>query len=264
LLSRKTSFGDALAMQRVRAALSDAGEHGIHKCTDHAVLACFGNQLRVGHYPRDLGTTELAIGYAAFNSLGDMTLTGLFCHAVSLLQFEVASGAGLLYSGEYGVFRSGGELEHVKLWQVADRTRGRGKMPIFTTSGGRWLNDSALASFLGADGEDEVWRRASAKYVKALVGNVDVVLAYPEFDSIFRSVEGRLLFANPQVARITYHVEHPASVPDTSAGWQVFDDNGVTYARKQTRAQGKDLEFIVTVNVSHPPGLELKRHPKKQ
>ncbi len=248
-------------MRHVRASLREDGEYGLHRCTDHAVLQHFGNRLRTGWCPQNLSSTEVALRHAVLSSFDRIAMIRLFGHAVSLLRFDVPEGTGLLYSGQYGLWRSGSELEKVDVWQVAERLRSRGRRPLAATQGGQWLGSWNLKGLLGSDADD-IWLRASAEYAKALVGSVDVVLAYPEFKSIFRSTEGRLLFANHRLTRITYHVEHQAAVPSASAGWQIFDDNGVTYARKQTQAHGKAIEFLLTVGVSHLSGVTVGRAQK--
>jgi hypothetical protein len=220
---------DPLDSQTIRAVLGTYGAHDLYRTDDHEIARRFGHLISGATRFRTISDVETAI---TFLSKEGRVLASeyirLFETAVDLLSFRTPKDTGILYSGQYSRFvehdtRGGtasGDRQIGKLiGQFADSTvkmrtvalSRAGKCPIDKTEGGRWLLRFNLAFVIGGPAEQAIWARASAKLVRNFEGEVEVFLAFPEFDRVFRSVEGHTLFQNPNVTRIVYFLEHGSS-----------------------------------------------------
>jgi hypothetical protein len=210
-------------LYRIRTCVATERGIPVWRLDDNAVLKLFNQMLSIGYHFRDLAEIEAAIEYtiATLRTHGSLQL--YFEYAISFLDFSVPRNAGILYSGQYQIdddlrrassrptsapVPSSPEII-VDMESLANLHALRAnKILIDFTSGGRWLYRWNLPSLVSAIGKDIIWSKASLKYVNVLCGEVDVFLAYPMQEKVFRSVEGRALLENPKIGKITYFVEH--------------------------------------------------------
>jgi hypothetical protein len=203
-----------------------------------------------------IGDIETAIAFLSWDrALRAPCYLRPFRDAVDILSFRVPKDTGALYSGQYSTFpdyslRGGTASGALKAKQPIDRFASskirmrdvvlaqQKKHPIDCTEGGRWLLKFNLQTLENRETEQAVWSAASEKYVQNLKGEVEVYLAFPEFERMFRSVEGHALFKNPNVGRIVYFLEHGSSRLANMPP-ELFGAGIVRHAR------GKELVFRV-------------------
>lgn len=249
---------DATWSQRVRAVLSANDSHAIWRMNDNDVAKCFHHLIGTTRF-RNLNDVEVAIKFLSLEGRAyAREFALLFENGVDLLSFRTAKDTGILYSGQYSSFgehnmrggtssgdrRIGQLIGHaadytVKMQAVAlSRAASSNKCVIDKTEGGRWLLKFNLKFFMDSQSERAVWSKASAKFVRGLEGEVEVFLSFPEFERVFRSVEGHALFENQKITRIVYFLEHGknrmANMPQ-----ELFGDGVVRHAK------GKELVFRV-------------------
>jgi hypothetical protein len=171
-----------------------------------------------GNFPSrvsELGEVEAAIRLMLRSPRSNATkLVPLLYRAIDLLDFSIKEkNKGLLFSGE---------LPETNMYEAAkDYAKARDKVPVFSTDGGKWLDQwTTLEDSVGKKEYDEIWKYASVKYVKVLEGRVVVILAnakWPDYSNpddkkwesgIFRSAEGVELYKNTRVTQIFYRIEH--------------------------------------------------------
>jgi hypothetical protein len=205
----------------------------------------------------------------------DRTLA-MFMRGVDTHDFSTKRDQGVLYSGIYFLSnhyktRLGMFLEDTKsedeLKKVADIKKFadkevkmrdyaaayaliKRKKVIEDTPGGKWLksNEEKL-NILGDNAKNSVWSYASKKFVDGMSGEVDVFLAFPAFKSTNRSLEGHVLFRNPLVTKIVYHLEHGTN-PNVSLPPEAFKGGIRTNKTPEGKprtivAKGKEVVFKV-------------------
>jgi hypothetical protein len=245
---------DATLVLRLRDLLAQSGRYEISRLDDHQVRAASISVLHAGASLRNLADIATVLAFFSRSVAGDQIgLRQLLERAVELLDFSVDPNRGLLYSGQYATLadpwqppdsrltdqiRAGSNTPGTEQTPGA-RQAAAGKTAIGQTDAGRWLLRWNLRYLIGGDGEDAIWVRATGRFIEALSGEVEVFLAFAEFDRVFRALPAHPIFKIPEIKRIVYYL-------DDNAGRILNPSPELFNAGVVKQAFGKELVFRAT------------------
>jgi hypothetical protein len=197
---------------RMRDLLVRSGRYEVSRLDDHQVRAASRSLLHSAATLRNLGDIETVLAFFSHSVAGDrIGLRQLLGRAVEMLDFRVDPDRGLLYAGQYATAADPWKAPDNRLTpQIREKAAPPGKTAIGQTVGGRWLMRWNLRYMVGGDGEDAVWARATGRFTESFSGEVEVLLAYADFDHVFRALPSHPIFKIQRIAKVVYFLDDSA------------------------------------------------------
>jgi hypothetical protein len=197
----------------MRELLSRTGHADLSRLDNHQVrkaARAFANSGAILYSLSDIRTVLAFLSEAGIRD--HIGLRQLFDRAIPLLDFKVEPHKGLLYAGQYATYL---DLRTPPDDRLTEEIRAAAPLPsgaadkttIAHTPGGRWLLPWNLRYLLGDSGEDAVWAHATGRFVDRLIGQVEVLLPFRDFNFVMTRLPWHPLFEVPDVTTVFYYLD---------------------------------------------------------
>jgi len=199
----------------IRHLLARTGHANIGRMDDHQVRKAARSLPVSAASLRNLADIRRVLAWFSESGGDRIGLLRLFDRAIDLLDFKTPPNKGLIYADQYFTMGDPSMAPDDRLTEeirnAAARPSGAAdKTTLAHTSGGKWLLPWNLRFLLGAAGEDQVWARATRRFVEALSGDAEVLLPTREFEFAMRTPPWHPLYEVAGITGVIYFLDDDA------------------------------------------------------